>query len=336
MKTAIVTGALGMDGMYLSCHLLRMGYKVLGVVRRTVNRDSYRLSILTGNKNFTEIYGDISDAASMATIVHDWQPDEFYHLAANSYVGCSWSSPGQVIDTNTIGTVNCLEAIRLHKPDCKFYFASSSETFGDSLKRTGGDLLTIDSPMIPASPYGVSKLAGFHLTKIYRESYGMFSACGVLFNHSSLLRGKEFFTRKVTHQLARIKAKKQNYIELGNLSAVRDEGDSKYYVRMMHAILQQDSPSDYLIASGKVFSCEDWLHRSLSYFGLPTCVVEINTNLFRPNEVNILKADISKAKALLPIDDISIDPEKMCEYDWLLLNNEDAAHEMLMKDLYEI
>lgn len=324
-----------MDGMYLAAYLLKRDYEVIGVVRRTVNRDAYRLSILNGNKNFTEVYGDITDAASMAAIVKDWQPDEFYHLAANSYVGCSWNSPGQVIDSNITGTVNCLEALRLHKSDCRFYFASSSETFGDSLSRNGGGLLTIDSPMVPASPYGVSKLAGYHLTKIYRESYGMFAACGVLFNHSSLLRGKEFFTRKVTHQLARIKAKKQSYIELGNLDSIRDEGDSKYYVRIMHAILQQSEADDYLVASGNSFSCQHWLDRSLTYFGLPSDVVTINSNLFRPNEVNVLRADSSKARILINFEDISIQPEKMCLYDWLLIVDEQEAHKMLIKDLYE-
>ena len=201
----------------------------------------------------------------------------------------------------------------------------NSEMYGDHVRRVGGNvLLNEDSPMIAASPYGVSKVAGYQMTRVYRESYDMFAACGILFNHSDLLRGTEFFTRKVTYQLARIKQGLQDTIMLGNLNAQRDEGASRDYVRAMHAMLQQDEPQDFVIATGETHSCMEWLDLSLENIGLASDVVRIDSGLYRPNEVNVLIGDASKAKALLqwsPRISFAELNWAMCQYDMGLIDN---------------
>lgn len=319
-KIAVISGVGGMDGFHLSKLLLSFDYMVVGIVRRSASDNQWRLEEIKKHPKFKLVYGDITDAASIDKIVNDYLPHEFYHLAANSFVGCSWASPTHVIETNTIGTINCLEAIRKNKRDCKFYFASSSESYGDYVKRQPHKEVVLDenSPMIAASPYGVSKVAGYQLTKVYRESYNMFASCGILFNHCSPLRGTEFFTRKVTSQLARIKHGKQDLLNLGNLDAKRDEGFSGDYVRAIYLMLQHNIPDDFVIASGETHSCQEWLDLSLDYFNLTHDVVRLDTNLFRPNEVNVLIGNASKAKDLLgwtpnvPYKDLN---RMMCECD---------------------
>lgn len=321
-RIAIVTGVGGMDGFYLSKLLLDKGYEVVGILRRSANHNSQRLCSLRGSPNFHIVYGDVTDAASISTIVQQFNPDEFYHLAANSFVGCSWQSPSHVLETNSIGTIHCLDALRQYKKDCKFYFAGSSEMYGDYVKRHGGKvILHENSPMVAASPYGVSKVAGYQITRVYRESYDMFAACGILFNHSAPLRGEEFFTRKVTSHLARIHWGLQEHIKLGNLDAQRDEGYSGDYVVAMHAILQHDRPEDFVIATGNVHSCREWLSVCQRQFKLDDQFVMIDDTLKRPNEVNILIGDASKAKELLgwmPSCDFYQLADKMCRYDYHL------------------
>ncbi len=325
-KVVIITGCGGMDGFYLSKYLLGLGYRVIGIVRRSANDNTKRLNTLRGSPNFHIVYGDITDSTSMSRIVQEFQPDEFYALAANSFVGCSWQSPTHVIETNSIGTINCLEAIRQHKKDCRFYFAGSSEMYGDYVRRKGGHVvLDEDSPMVAASPYGVSKVAGYQMTKVYRESYDMFTACGILFNHSAPLRGEEFFTRKVTSQCAKIGWKLQDKIKLGNLDSYRDEGFSGDYVRAMHLMLQHHEPDDFVIATGQTHSCEEWLEMSMKYFNLKNDCVEIDKSLFRPNEVNVLIGDASKANQLLgwkPDTNFYQLNNKMCLYDYHLQSAE--------------
>lgn len=319
-KSAIITGILGQDGTYLAKHLLNLGYKVIGIRRHTSNSKDDNLRFLRGSPNFHLVYGDITDSASISEIVRLFQPDEFYHLAANSFVGCSWQSPEQVLETNVMGTLKCLEAIKQHKKDCKFYFAGSSEMYGDYVRRIGGSvILNESSPMEAASPYGVSKVAGYQLTKVYRESYGMFTACGILFNHSSAIRGLDFFTRKVTSQLAKIAWGTQEKIKLGNLKFQRDEGWANDYVKAMHLMLQQDKPDDYVIASGETHSGEEWIAKALSHFKLTENVIEIDQSLIRPNEVNILIGDSSKARSVLGWEPTCNYEEllyKMCQYDY--------------------
>lgn len=339
MKTSVVTGAGGMDGFYLTRLLLSKGHKVIAVLRRSANDNSGRIKYLVGNPNLETVYGDITDAASMARIVAEYEPDEFYHLAANSFVGTSWDSPSHVIDTNTIGTINCLEAIREHKRDCRFYFASSSETYGNFIrehqKLSGGIILNEDSPMTPASPYGVSKLAGYNMTKVYRKSYDMFASCGILFNHSAELRGKEFFTRKVTSGLANIKLGNQKELRLGNLAAERDEGYSGDYVDAIYRMLQHEEPDDFVIATGKSYSMQKFLDLSLDYFNLlyEECIV-IDPKFFRPYEVEALIGDASKAREILgwkPKVSFRQLVNKMCEFDLDIAEiNDDVAMEKLL------
>lgn len=319
-RTAVISGISGMDGFYLSHLLLQKNYRIVGIVRRSASDNTKRLSTLRGSPNFHIIYGDVTDSASINRVVQEFQPDEMYHLAANSFVGCSWNSPYHTLEVNALGTVNCLEALRQYKKDCRFYFAGSSEMYGDYVKRHGGDVtLDEESPMVAASPYGVSKVTGYQMTKVYRESYDMFAACGILFNHSAPLRGEEFFTRKVTSQLARTYWGLQNGICLGNLDAKRDEGFSGDYVRAMYLMLQHTSPEDFVIATGQTHSCMEWLEMSLAKFDLTKeCVAHQGDGLMRPNEINVLIGDASKARDVLgwspsiSYDDLN---RKMCTYD---------------------
>jgi GDPmannose 4,6-dehydratase len=318
-RTALISGVGGQDGFYLSHFLLQNGYRVVGIVRRSAGDNTKRLSTLMGSPNFNLAYGDVTDAASINRIVSEFQPDEFYHLAANSFVGCSWASPVQVLESNSIGTVNCLEALRQYKKGCRFYFAGSSEMYGDYVKRHGGHvILDENSPMFAASPYGVSKVTGYQMTRVYRESYNMFTACGILFNHSAPLRGEEFFTRKVTSHLARVYWGLQDKICLGNLEAKRDEGFAGDYVKAMHLMLQHKSPDDFVIATGETHSCNEWLEMSLAKFDLTRECVAQQGELIRPNEINVLIGDASKAREVLgwspsiSYDDLN---RKMCTYD---------------------
>lgn len=317
-KIAMITGISGMDASYLSRYLLSLDYQVIGIARRNSTPNTARTQFIDTNPNLKIIYGDVTDGISINRLVAEYKPDEFYHLAANSFVSASWDTPNHVIETNTIGTVNCLEAVRKFAPECHFYFASSSETFGEYIKKHGGTI-TEDTPQVARSAYGVSKIAGQQMTRIYRESYNMFAACGILFNHSECLRGEEFFTRKVTSQLARVHWGLQKSIELGNLEAKRDEGSSIDYVKAMVAILQHKEPDDFIIATGETHSCQEWLDLTLDYFGIDKSVVHIDKTLFRPNEVNVLVGDFSKAKQLLgwqPTISFSELNEKMCKFDW--------------------
>lgn len=319
-RIAMITGVGGMDGFYLSHLLLNKGYRVIGIVRRSANDNTKRLNTLKGSPNFNLVYGDVTDASNIARIVQEFQPSEFYHLAANSFVGCSWDSPNHMFEVNLLGTVNCLEALKQHKRDCRFYFAGSSEMYGDYVKRRGGSvILNEDSPMVAASPYGVSKVAGYQMTKVYRESYDMFATCGILFNHSAPLRGEEFFTRKVTSQLSRICWGLQDKLTLGNLDAFRDEGYSGDYVAAMYSMLQFKTPEDFVIATGKTHSCREWLTVCQQKFELDDDCVMTSDHLKRPNEVNVLIGDASKAKDLLgwqPSCDFYSLASKMCKYDF--------------------
>jgi GDPmannose 4,6-dehydratase len=261
--------------------------------------------------------GDVTDISSITEIVGDFKPDMFFHLAAQSHVGKSWKYPVATSEITGMGTLNCLEAVRIASPKTRFYFAGSSEQFGNV--SDGSFMLNENSPMQPESPYAVAKLFGFHMTRTYRRSYGIHASNGILFNHSSPLRGEEFVTRKITMGLSRIKHGLQEYIELGNLDSKRDWGHAKDAVRAMYLMLTQPEPDDYVIATGKTYSVRDFLIEACKYFELdPNNVIRINKNLLRPKDVNVLIGDASKAKERLgwsPTIDFKQLVHGMCDYD---------------------
>ncbi len=320
IPTAVITGATGQDGYYLTKFLLEKGYKVIAVCRRTSTPNTSRLlnSPLRNNAGLFIVNGDVTDAANMATICRQHQPDEWYHLAAQSHVGISWESPITTAEITGVGTLNCLEAIRKEKPDCKFYFAGSSEQFGNA--STNGLPLDENSPMTPESPYAASKIFGYNITQVYRKSYKMFASCGILFNHESPLRGEEFVTRHITKNLANIALKKQNFcLSLGNTNSYRDWGFAGDYVEGMWLILQHSMPDDFVLATGETHSVDEFVDIALEYFNLDRSCVYIDPARFRPNDVNFLLGDYSKAKKLLnwtpkcSFDDLVY---KMCKADY--------------------
>jgi GDPmannose 4,6-dehydratase len=263
-KTAVVTGVTGQDGYYLAEYLLSLGYKVVGIDRRTSLPTTDRLTRFMGTPNFTLVRGDVTDLSSIQDTVSTFKPDEFYHLAAQSHVGVSWKTPVATCDITGMGTLNCLEAIRKFKPDCRFYFAGSSEQFGNSYSKSS--ILNESSSMSPESPYAAAKVFGYNICQVYRRSYDMFTACGILFNHESSVRGRDFVTRKITSQLANIAAGNQEFIELGNMDSFRDWGFAGDYVRAMHAMLQLDEPDDFVIATGETHSVQEFFELTCKYF----------------------------------------------------------------------
>jgi len=298
MKKVLITGICGQDGSYLAELLLSKGYEVSGIERRVAieNIDS-RYSRIKHIKDKIKLYsGDIRDYARMFEIINEVQPDELYHLAAQSFVGVSFKDEQTILQGNIGGTVNILNALRKIKPYCKFYHASSSEQFGSALQTPQ----TEDIPFNPVSPYGIGKCTSFQWTKLYREAYKMFCCNGILFNHESPRRGFEFVTRKITRAVANIHLGKQQRLELGNLDAKRDWGFAGDYVKAMWLMLQQDKPDDYVIATNIVHSIKDFLQIAFSYVNLNwEDYVVTNVKFYRPLDVNLLKGDYSKAKTIL-------------------------------------
>lgn len=319
-KTAVVTGCTGQDGYYLTKHLLSQGYQVIGVRRRSASPgDAVRRveKIRDGTPNFHLVDGDVTDMASMRDVVGTFKPDHFYHLAAQSHVAKSWSYPEATAQITGLGVLNCLEAIRREQDQCRFYFAGSSEQFGNS---SGGTRrLTEDSPMSPESPYAAAKVFGFNMVGVYRRSYGLHASCGILFNHESPLRGEEFVTRKITSQLARVKHGQQATVKLGNTAAKRDWGFAGDYVVAMHKMLQQETPGDFVVGTGTAYSVQDFVNAACAYYKLdPSRVVEIDEEFMRPQDVNHLLADASKAQRVLgwrPSVEFGQLVSMMCRYD---------------------
>lgn len=300
-KVAIITGVNGQDGSLLSKFLTEKDYElIVGIQRRTSSPTDWRLKELEiyEQKNFKACSGDITDPGSISRIVAEYQPDEFYHLAAQSFVSESWKSPSLTHQINTLGTINCLEALRNNKPNCKFYFAGSSEQFGGEHCT---NILNEESSFYPRSPYGISKLAGFWSTINYRESYGMWCSNGILFNHESPWRGIEFVTRKITDGIARIYCNLQKTIKLGNLDAYRDWGDARDYVKAMWSILQHSQPDDFVIATGESRKIRDFCQSAFKSIGIDDYekYIEINMEFIRPAEVGFLVGDASRAKKIL-------------------------------------
>lgn len=298
-KTAIVTGVTGQDGSYLVELLLSRGYKVIGLYRRTSTTHFQRISHIS-SLNFILEECDLTDPGGVSNIISIYQPDEVYNLAAQSHVGTSFKQPTTTFEINTIGVINFLESIRRFSPHTKFYQASTSEMFGFnySIDNNGNKYQDENTALYPQSPYGVSKLASHRLVQIYREAYGIFGSCGILFNHESPRRGENFVTRKITKYIGQvINQKTKDTLKLGNLNAQRDWGHAKDYVAAMHLMLQADVPKDYVISTEKTWTILDFVRRAFSYAGLDyTKHVEIDPSLYRPAEVDYLCGRSTLAK----------------------------------------
>ena len=308
MKQALITGITGQDGSYLAELLLEKGYQVYGILRRKSVADYGNVEHL--KKEISFIYADMTDPISLIAAMKRSQADEVYNLAAQSFVGTSWEQPIATAEIDGIGVTNLLEAIRVVKPQARFYQASTSEMFGlvQEIPQTE------QTPFYPRSPYGVAKLYGHWITKNYRESYGMYACSGILFNHESERRGKEFVTRKITDGVARIRHGIQERIELGNLDSKRDWGHSKDYVRAMWLMLQQESPKDYVIATNETRTVREFVEAAFISAGITVkwqgsgvdeigidiatkkTVVTVNPQYFRPAEVELLLGNPAKAK----------------------------------------
>ena len=312
MKHALITGITGQDGSYLAELLLEKGYEVYGIWRRKANVDYGNIAHIKDKIHL--IYADMTDPVSLITAMKISQADEVYNLAAQSFVASSWSTPLNTAETDALGVTNLLEAIRIVKPDAKFYQASTSEMFGLVQEMPQ----TEKTPFYPRSPYGVAKLYGHWITKNYRESYHMFACSGILFNHESERRGLEFVTRKISRAAARITLGLQDYVELGNLDSKRDWGHSKDYVKAMWLMLQQDAPDDYVIATNETRTVREfvetafyladsivikWQGEGVDEFGVDKMsgkvIVRINPEFFRPAEVDVLLGNPAKAEAQL-------------------------------------
>lgn len=296
MTTAVITGITGQDGSYLAELLLEKGYQVIGLVRRRSETTAKRIQHLLSNNNLSLTSGDITDCGSLHRLVNTWKPDEFYNLAAMSFVGRSWKEPALTGDVTGLGVTNCLEAIRNIKPDTKFVQASSSEMFGKVRETPQNE----NTPFHPRSPYGVAKVYGYWITRNYRESYGMYCSNAIMFNHESPRRGIEFVTRKITNGAAKIKLGMANKLELGNLDAKRDWGHAADYMQACWLIAQHTVPDDFVISTGNTHSIEELLTIAFNYVNLDwNDFVVQNPKYIRPADVSCLQGDSSKARQIL-------------------------------------
>jgi GDPmannose 4,6-dehydratase len=320
MKRVLITGISGQDGSYLSELLLQKGYEVHGMVRRSAIEDpDHRMSRIRHILPHLKIHGgSVESFASVFNVVREVKPDECYHLAAQSFVAYSFEDEFSTLMTNINGTHHMLSAIKQIAPSCRFYFAGSSEMFGNA-KPPQNEA----SPFRPRSSYGISKLAGYHLTRNYRETYGLFAVNGILFNHESPRRGFEYVTRKITSRVARIKEGMDSDLRLGNLDAKRDWGHSKDYVKAMWMMLQMDSPDDYVIGTGENHSVREFAAIAFGLAGLKSEEFLVSDpQYFRPAETYDLVADASKAKTKMGWK---------CQYQFL-----DIVREMVENDLQSL
>lgn len=293
-KRALITGITGQDGSYLAELLLEQGYEVVGMVRRSSVERFDRISHLTESVRL--IQGDLLDIHSLVSVLREVQPTEVYNLAAQSFVPTSWNQPILTAEFTALGVTRMLEAVRLVNPGIRFYQASSSEMYG-KVRETPQTELT---PFYPRSPYGVAKAYGHFITVNYRESYDLFAVSGILFNHESPRRGLEFVTRKVTDGVAKIKCGVAHELRLGNLDAKRDWGFAGDYVRAMWLMLQQDTPDDYVVATGKTWTVQQFVEAAFAAADLDwTKYVKIDERFMRPAEVDLLVGDPAKAEKAL-------------------------------------
>ena len=313
MRVALITGITGQDGSYLAELLLEKGYEVHGIIRRTSQINTRRIDHIFNRLQLH--YGDLTDALSLVGIIQKVQPTEIYNLGAQSHVKVSFEQPEYTGQTDALGTLRVLEAVRLLGMETyvRIYQASTSELYG-LVQETPQKETT---PMYPRSPYGVAKLYGYWIVKNYRESYGMHANSGILFNHESSRRGETFVTRKIVRALSRISVGLQKELELGNLNAKRDWGHAKDYVEAMYLMLQQETPDDYVIATGKQYSVKEFVDEAAPYFGFKIewrgegleefgfdlntgrTIIKVNPKYFRPAEVETLLGDATKAKEVL-------------------------------------
>ncbi len=324
MKKALITGITGQDGSYLAEFLLYKGYEVHGLIRRSSTFNTSRIDHLykdphlPGTKLFLH-YGDLSDSGQLTNIIYNIQPDEIYHLGAQSHVRVSFDLPEYTGDITALGTTRLLEAIRRSGIKTKFYQASSSEMFGAAPSPQNEN-----TPFMPRSPYAAAKVYEYWMVKNYRDGYNMFACNGILFNHESPRRGETFVTRKITRGLAHIIAKKEKKIYLGNLEAKRDWGYAPEYVEAMWLMLQQEKPDDYVIGTGETHSIKEFLDEAFSYLDMDwKDYVEVDSRYFRPTEVEYLQADYEKArKELSWSPNVSFKDlvKIMVDYDLELLN----------------
>jgi GDPmannose 4,6-dehydratase len=297
MKKAFITGIAGQDGSYLAEYLLSLGYEVSGIVRRnsTVEHQKNRLDNLTGLKLE---YGDLTDQSSLERALRLFQPDEIYNLAAQSHVRISYDIPQFTVATNSLGVLNLLEAYKTVCPQAKFYQASSSEMFGSSVDEDGYQRET--TKMNPVSPYGCAKVFGYNIVKNYRNAYKLHASNGILFNHESPRRGSNFVTNKVVKTAVEIKLGLKDQLVLGNLDSYRDWGHSKDYVRAMHGIVQQDTPGDWVVATGVTRSVRDMCDYVFTKLGLDyKNYVKIDNKFLRPEELPYLKGDSTRIRTEL-------------------------------------
>ena len=295
MPTALITGITGQDGAYLSEFLLGRGYTVVGLVRRSASTDAIgeRLRWIGVRDRVHLADGDLTDLSSLIRVVSQHEPDEVYNLAAQSFVATSWQQPLLTGEVTGMGAVNMLEAVRIARPGARFYQASSSEMFG----RVQDPVQSERTPFYPRSPYAAAKLYAHWMTVNYRESFGLHASSGILFNHESPLRGIEFVTRRVTDGVARIKLGLADTLALGNLDARRDWGHARDYVRAMWLMLQQDAPSDYVVATGRTVSISAMVDMAFAHAGLDAAAfVTQRADLLRPAEVDVLHGDPGKAR----------------------------------------
>ena len=313
MKVALITGITGQDGSYLAELLLEKGYEVHGIVRRSSLINTHRIDHIYDDLHLH--YGDLTDATNIIGVIKKVEPDEIYNLGAQSHVKVSFEMPEYTGQTDALGTLRILEAVRLlgMEDKVRIYQASTSELYG-LVQETPQ---TETTPFYPRSPYGVAKLYGYWIVKNYREAYGMHCSSGILFNHESPRRGETFVTRKITRGLSRISVGLQDCLYLGNLNAMRDWGHAKDYVKAMWLMLQQDEPDDYVIATGEQHSVREFVEKSADYFGMKIewmgegldeigfdwhtkrPVVKVSKKYFRPAEVETLLGDPTKAKEKL-------------------------------------
>lgn len=337
MKKALITGITGQDGSYLAELLLEKGYEVYGIMRRKSVVDYGNVIHIKDQIHF--IYADMIDLTSLINAVKIAQPDEVYNLAAQSFVGTSWEQPAATAAIDAVGVTNILDAVRIVKPEAHFYQAATSEMFGKVQEMPQ----TEKTPFYPRSPYGVAKLYGYWITKNYRESFDMFACSGILFNHESERRGKEFVTRKITYAAARIRQGVQDYLELGNLDAKRDWGHAQDYIYAMWLLLQNEKPEDYVIATNETRTVREFVEAAFRYAGIGIVwegegigeigrdqesgkvLVKVNPEFFRPAEVELLWGNPAKAETELGWRrEISFDNlvERMVKSDMKLVEKE--------------
>ncbi|WP_295154612.1 GDP-mannose 4,6-dehydratase [uncultured Brachyspira sp.] len=301
MKKALITGITGQDGSYLTELLLEKNYEVHGIIRRSSSFNTERIDHLYRDPHINDVkmflhYGDLSDSSNLSRILEKVQPDEIYNLAAQSHVRVSFDMPEYTADVSGLGTIRLLDAIKETQIKTKFYQASTSELYG----KVAETPQTEKTPFYPRSPYACAKVYSYWITVNYRESYDMYAANGILFNHESPRRGETFVTKKITHAIAKILNKEQDKLYLGNLDSKRDWGYAKDYVEAMWLMLQQEKPDDYVIATGETHSVREFLDEAFSLVGLDwKKYVEIDPRYYRPAEVDLLLGNPAKAKEKL-------------------------------------